>query len=117
MNDVPWLVKDFHALYRAAEAEVSETESPMAIAIAETDLRMLLQRLRPVFDVCEQAIEQAKESVTVHLLSNGFALCGKSGPPGKWEPGHRWVSAHQAEGVGSANCERCRLELVRMDKG
>jgi hypothetical protein len=48
-------------------------------------------------------------SLTVHLLSQGQALCGKPGPPSHWATGHRWVAAdHDELGPRSAaNCAGC----------
>ena len=78
-RDAPsWLVKDFCALYRAALAEVSESESPTAIGEAEIALRAQLARLRPAFEVCESERRGAPDRLTA---GEQFALTGL----------HRWL--------------------------
>lgn len=81
------------------------------------DLLPLVQQLTPaerlkLAKYLEKLIlEEDSEATTVHLLSGGFALCGKAGPPVQWEPGHKWVSAHD-DGLGprsAVNCQGCIL--------
>jgi len=53
MSDPHWLVKDFHALYLAADtAAVALLKAPRA-AEARATLMMQLSRLRPAFEICE----------------------------------------------------------------
>lgn len=59
--------------------------------------------------------------ITVHLLSEGRPLCRKPGldlvVPGKWEPGHRWVSAH-SDDLGprsAANCTECLAAVTERE--
>lgn len=43
--------------------------------------------------------------MTVHLLRGGYALCGKPGPPGLWEPGHKWVGDDERAEVTCLGCQ------------
>lgn len=53
IDDVPWLVKDFHVLYRAA-LDVSESiVDPERETPPQRFLRAQLARLRPAFEQCE----------------------------------------------------------------
>lgn len=60
------------------------------------------------------------EPKTVHALHGGRALCGLSGPPGKWPAGHVWIglvpygchpgfSKEEAERGGGRVCPTCFL--------
>jgi hypothetical protein len=57
MNDIPWLVKDFDVLYRAAQATL-EIETIAGAKAARADLRLQLERLRPAFEEI-QAVKRA----------------------------------------------------------
>jgi len=46
---------------------------------------------------------------TVHLLMQGYALCGMPGLPGDWEPGQLWVSIEDTANAREVNCPACRL--------
>jgi len=48
-------------------------------------------------------------NLVVHILHEGWSLCGKPGLPGDWGPGHKWVARDtDAHGERSeANCPGC----------
>lgn len=50
-------------------------------------------------------------ALTVHVLRNGEALCGKVGMPKDWEDDHRWVSFLDRENFRAVNCVACRAAL------
>jgi hypothetical protein len=70
-----------------------------------------------------QAVERARAErppdapLTVHLLSEGRALCGKPGVPGNWDPAHRWVSAHNDDfgQRANANCPACLAAVTERE--
>lgn len=46
---------------------------------------------------------------TIHILCNGFALCGFSvSMPANWPEGHRWVSYLSPEDLDKVNCSECK---------
>jgi len=47
---------------------------------------------------------QREPAAIVHILLAGRALCGRTGEPGDWPPGHMWVSLHE---FGLATCLGC----------
>jgi hypothetical protein len=46
----------------------------------------------------------------IHILSAGFALCGRAGAPVTWGPGESWVSGNE---VNEATCSLCREQYAR----
>lgn len=50
--------------------------------------------------------------ITVHVLHEGRALCGKPGVPGEWMPGHTWVYRDDYRALRAANCPGCVEALL-----
>lgn len=53
IDDVPWLVKDFHVLYRVAKAAVESAQKGVFITNELIALQIHLDRLAPAFQQCE----------------------------------------------------------------
>jgi hypothetical protein len=49
------------------------------------------------------------DDITVHVLHEGRALCGKPGVPGSWGVGHKWVrrDSDEAGPRSAVNCPGC----------
>jgi hypothetical protein len=116
---VPWLVKDFHALYLAADhASVALLEVPRAAEV-RTTLMMDLARLRPAFDVCEGERHGAPDRLTVAEREALTALHRwLHSPGGDWELIEAAQPYHdQVEGESPSDCERLDAEETRAYAG
>lgn len=49
----------------------------------------------------------------VHALRQGVTLCGKSGAPSDWEPGHVWTYAEIGLNLKLVTCPGCKAVLER----
>lgn len=63
--------------------------------------------------VAGEWIERSAE-LTIHVVHEGRALCGKRGVPGNWGTRHKWVYRdHDGGGPRAAvNCRECRVGLI-----
>jgi hypothetical protein len=61
IDDVPWLVKDFAVLYRAAERLVAGDDVRPGKAAGDFEALVLqVRRLRPAFDQCESVRQRCR---------------------------------------------------------
>jgi hypothetical protein len=61
-DDVSWLVKDFHVLYRVAEAEAVQAHLDGYDTAHRRDLARQLARLAPAFERCEAVRDTVREA-------------------------------------------------------
>lgn len=118
MTEPSWLVKDFHALYRAAKALVDPAVPDAGTASRDfQDLQFQLRRLRTAFEVCEferkgQGIPQRlrmtpAESKALDALHRW--LHSPLGEDALIEEAQDYHDQVEAEG-GAADCERLTEE-------
>lgn len=77
----------------------------------ESDRDRVLRRV--LGEPFHQGTSEPVPRVTVHVLHEGRALCGKPGVPGSWEPGHKWVYRNHDEGGprSAVNCPGCLVAI------
>lgn len=64
-------------------------------------------------DIAGELRRQGWADPLVHCLGNGFALCGRQGPPRVWHPWEKWVPIDIAD---ATNCAECLRELAEANQ-
>jgi predicted HAD superfamily Cof-like phosphohydrolase len=51
----------------------------------------------------------------VHCVSNGAAICGRTGVPREWSTGEQWVDSHESHRANCPDCLRVLAESKRQE--
>lgn len=102
-----WLVKDFHALYRAADAAVKSTQDGPCPGPEHVALQVHLTRLRPAFEMCEaerRSLAETPRQITHELVPD-------------LDPDAYALEVEEKERGERRVTNRCRHPLVVVRKG